>query len=220
MQQFQSFLNENVELEISGKYRKTGLLLDIGNDVIVLFDGEDYIYISLMHVQNISKNTEDEELLTNTKNEFPILNDDALSVRSILTSAKGMFAEIQVSGHQSVHGYVTAILSDYFVFYSPVYKTMFIPINHLKWLIPYLANQTPYSLTNTMLPVNPSSLTFSRSFELQLQKLVGQIVIFDLGSTPRRIGQLRSINRNFVELITAKDGLVFINIQHIKSVHF
>lgn len=219
MHQFQPFLNKTIEVELSGKYNLRGLLLDVGNDLIVLFNGEDYIYIPLIHVQN-SFEIKNEEITYENPTSFPIEREDAVSVRSILTNSKGMFSEIQISGHQSVHGYVTTILSDYFVFYSPVYKTMFIPITHLKWLIPYHASQTPYSLMNTMLPVNPSSLTFSRSFELQLQKLIGQIVVFDLGTNSKRIGQLKSVNRNFVELITAKEETTLINLQHIKSVHF
>lgn len=219
MKLFQSFLNENIEVELSGKYNQRGILLDIGSDLIVLFNGEEYIYIPLVHVQNLSKLTQD-DIIVDSQTVSPIEKEDTLSVRSILTNSKGMFSEIQISGHQSVHGYVTTILSDYFAFYSPVYKTMFIPINHLKWLIPYHSSQTPYSLKNIMLPLNPSSMTFSRSFELQLQKLVGQVVIFDLGAASNRIGQLKSVNRNFIELVTAKEEIVLINYQHIKSVHF
>ena len=88
------------------------------------------------------------------------------------------------------------------------------------WLIPYNSSQTPYALENDVLPVNPSKISLSRTFELQLQKLIGNIVVFDLGIIPDRIGKLKGINRNFVELITAKGDVVFSHIQHIKSVQY
>lgn len=191
----------------------------MGSDLLVIFNGINFIYIPLIHVQSISADRE-EDVDYGQSDENPIDQANTLSLRSILSNAKGLFSELQVIGNQSIHGYVTHILNDYFVFYSPVYKTMFIPINHLKWLIPYNSSQTPYALENDMLPVNPSKISLSRTFELQLQKLVGNIVVFDLGANQERIGQLKGINRNFVELITAKGETVFSHIQHIKSVHY
>jgi hypothetical protein len=196
-----------------------GILLDIGSDVLVIYNGEDYIYIPLIHVQRMLENVEDPPIAV-PSNEYPMDYLHTLSLRSILNNAKGMFSEIQVTKHQSVHGYVTTILNDYFVFYSPVYKTMYIPINHLKWLIPYTSSQTPYNLENDIFPVNPTPLTLARTFELQLEKLIGKIVVFDLGTDPDRIGQLKGIHGNFVELVTAKGDIVFSHLEHIKTVHY
>ena len=142
-----------------------------------------------------------------------------LSVRSILTNAKGMYLEIKVVGKQSIHGYVTGIQSDYIIFYSPIFQTMYIPLHHLKWLIPYHTSKKPYSLDNEMLSVNSSNISMARSFDVQLQKLIGKIVVFDLGLVEHRIGRLKKVESNFIQLVSAKGNVILINLQHIKSVH-
>src|SRR5690606_38828521 len=124
-----------------------------------------------------------------------------ISYRNILQHARGQFVEIYVSGALSLHGYVTAIMNNYFVFYSPIYKTTYIPMYHLKWLIPYTENQTPFAMERERLPVSPSVLPLSRSFEDQLHKLVGEIVIFDLGVNPNKIGLLNRIEGQFAQLL-------------------
>ena len=58
---------------------------------------------------------------------------------------------------------------------------MFISMNHVKWLIPYPPNTTPYSLNNQNLPLKPVSTPLARSFEEQLKKLENQLVIIDGG---------------------------------------
>lgn len=216
---FQSFINRSVKVEISGKELLFGKLLDVGNDLIVIYDGNNFIYIPFTHIQHFSTTQEDENDYSQ-QGEAPFDPNTTLSLRSIFSNAKGLFTEIKVAGNQSIHGYITSVQSDYLIFYSPVYKTMYIPINHLKWLIPYQNSQTPYALEKSMLPTNPSNLTIARSFSVQLKKLIGKIVVFDLGTVKEKIGQLRSIDNNFIELVTAKQDVVYLNLNHILSVHF
>jgi hypothetical protein len=96
---------------------------------------------------------------------------------------------------------------------------MFISLNHLKWLIPYTNNQRPYGLSNANLPVNPSNITFARSFEVQIEKLTGELIVFNIAENEHVIGKVKAIKDNFVELIGAKEDPVFINLQHIKTIH-
>jgi hypothetical protein len=96
---------------------------------------------------------------------------------------------------------------------------MFISLNHLKWLIPYTNNQRPYGLSNASLPVSPSNLSFARSFEVQIEKLIGELIVFNIGENENVIGRIQAINNNFVELISAKEDPISINFQHIKTVH-
>ncbi|WP_404451125.1 DUF2642 domain-containing protein [Virgibacillus necropolis] len=211
------YLQQTIEVEISGKKTHYGILLEIGSDILVIYNGVDFLYIPNMHIQKVKQNTEEEIAIDNAAD---IQISDQLSLRKVLTNAKGLFSEIFVTGTQSIHGYVTSILNDYFVFYSPVYKTMFIPFRHLKWLIPYHDHQTPYSLEKEMLPVNPSTISVSRTLDVQLEKLIGQIIVIDLAPTTDKIGQLKTIQGKYLELATARQDTVYVNLHHIKTIHF
>ena len=81
------------------------------------------------------------------------IETEAISYRKILMTAKGMFVKVYVTENKSIHGYISSIMNDYFIFYSPAYKAMFVSMDHLKYLIPYPPITTPYSLDN--LPLNP-----------------------------------------------------------------
>ncbi|MBY0148381.1 DUF2642 domain-containing protein [Neobacillus niacini] len=211
-----------IKLEISGNKAINGILIDIGSDLWVIYNGYDYLYIPTVHVQNwkFPKQEEIDEIITLSDDQSPIFNpNEEISLRKTLTAAKGIFTEIYVTSKQALHGYIISIMNNYFVFYSPIYKTMFISLNHLKWLIPYTNNQRPYGLSNASLPVNPSNITFARSFEVQIEKLNGTLTVFNIGENENSMGKIMGIKNNFVELISAKGDPVYINLQHIKTVH-
>jgi hypothetical protein len=211
-----------IKLEISGNKAINGILIDIGSDLWVIYNGYDYLYIPTVHVQNwkFPKQEEIDEIITLSDDQSPIFNpNEEISLRKTLTAAKGIFTEIYVTSKQAIHGYIISIMNNYFVFYSPIYKTMFISLNHLKWLIPYTNNQRPYGLSNASLPVNPSNITFARSFEVQIEKLNGTLTVFNIGENENSMGKIMGIKNNFVELVTAKGDPVYINLQHIKTVH-
>jgi hypothetical protein len=217
-------IGKYIKLELSGKKFISGLLIDVGSDLLVMFNGYDYLYTPTIHCQNWKylKQEEIDEIFDITIGEgsTPIYNNnEEISLRKTLTAAKGIFTEIYVTSNQAIHGYIISIMNNYFVFYSPIYKTMFISLNHLKWLIPYTNNQRPYGLSNANLPVNPSNITFARSFEVQIEKLTGELIVFNIGENEHVIGKVKGIKDNFVELIGAKGDPVFINLQHIKTIH-
>ncbi|URN93693.1 MAG: DUF2642 domain-containing protein [Candidatus Pristimantibacillus lignocellulolyticus] len=210
------FINKKVEIEISGNNIYIGTLIDVGTDLVVLFSENRFYYIPLVHVQNLkmalSNNEED------NPPEVPIdYQTENLSFRKILQNAKGSFVEIYITGNKSIHGYLTSIMNDYFVFYSPVYKAMFVSMNHLKWLIPYSNDVTPYSLNNHTLPI--INLTLSRSFAEQCKKLEGSLVVFDLGDKPNKIGLLQKGSGQMIELILADGTKQCWNIHHLKTVY-
>jgi hypothetical protein len=214
-------IGKYIKLEISGKKFISGLLIDVGSDLWVIFNGYDYLYIPAIHCQNWKYLQQDEiDEFTISEGSTPIYNhNEEISLRKTLTAAKGIFTEIYVTSNQALHGYIISIMNNYFVFYSPIYKTMFISLNHLKWLIPYTNNQRPYGLSNANLPVNPSNITFARSFEVQIEKLTGELIVFNIAENEHVIGKVKEIKDNFVELISAKGDPVFINLQHIKTIH-
>jgi len=218
MNVLQSFINKTVNIEISGDKKHTGILIDYGQDIVVLYNGTSFIYFPFLHVQNIkaSSNLEEEiESPTST----PIESEKEISYRKTLQQARGQFVEIYVSGNLSLHGYVTTILNNYFVFYSPVYKTIYIPLYHLKWLIPYPTEKTPFSINRALLPVSPSIIPLMRTFEEQLTKLEGEIVVFDLGVHSNKIGLLNKVEKNMIELVTADGKSYYWNIHHLMTIH-
>jgi hypothetical protein len=216
------FINKQVEVEISGNYHIfTGKLIDMGLDLLVLFHEQRFYYIPLVHVQNLKEisQSNDAHEVDNLPEEPIGYQTSGLSYRKILNHAKGHFVEIYVTGNKSIHGYLTSIMNDYFLFYSPVYKAMFVSMNHLKWLIPYRPNLTPYSLSNQFLPVNPVNISLSRTFEEQCKKLVGNMVIFDLGDNPNKIGFLQNADNQIMELVNANGVKVCWNLRHLKTVY-
>lgn len=216
MRYLESILGKTVEIKISGLVERVGVLIDYGLDVVVIHDGVDFVYIPSVHIQKMRpvENT----IYMSVPSTEGIDLENNISYRNVLMESKGMFVQIFVTGNQSIHGYITSLLTDYFVFFSPVHKTLFVPLFHLKWLTPYPENKTPYTLQKEYLPVNPTTYKLARTFEEQVKKMEGKIVVFDLGNDPQKIGLLKSIQNNMVELITADNQPLYWNINHLKMI--
>lgn len=216
------FLDTDVEVVISGDTRFVGTLIDIGQDIFVIFDGCNYLYIPLLHLHQMNKaiNTNTEKpILINPEDTMMEAENNSFSYRNTLNKVKGKFIEIYVTGDRSIHGYVTSVLNDYIVFFSPVFKTLFISMHHLKWFTPYSTEQTPYTLDNSQLPVVPSSVSLVRNFEEQIKKYVGQLVIFDMGEVPEKVGLLKDVSNNIIELINASGESIIWKLNHLKTMH-
>ncbi len=216
---FEQYLGKVIELQLSGNVRRIGTLIDFGLDIVVIHDGYRFLYIPLVHVQCLIPNPKYDYTFSSPSEAPMNINNESISFRKILNNAKGSFVELNVTGKLPIHGYVTNVLNNYFVFYSPVYKNLLISFYHLKWLVPYYRNMVPYSLSQHHLPINPSTLSLSRSFEEQLKKLEGKLVILDLGENPGKIGLLEKVEDNVIELVGAEGEKKIWNIQHIKTVH-
>jgi len=217
---FVDLIGKNIEVEMSRDIFLKGTLLDSGLDIIVMYDARDqhFLYIPIVHVQRLKETILDKEDPSyQPPSERPI-ETDLISFRKALMIAKGLFVQVYVTGNKSIHGYLTSIMNDYFVFHSPVYKTMFIAMKHVKWLIPYPPNATPYSLNNEDLPLMPVSTPLARSFDEQLKKFENQLVIIDGGENTEQIGLLQKVRNNKVILITAERETVYRNIEHIKTI--
>ncbi len=217
---FVDLVGKKIEVEISGGSFHKGILIDSGLDIIVLYDGRtnSFLYIPFVHIQRLKEITiQEEDTFYTPPSEKPI-ETDSISFRKILTNAKGMFVQVYVTGNKSIHGYLTSIMNDYFVFHSPAYKSMFISMHHVKWLIPYPPNTTPYSLDNQNLPLKPVSTPLARSFEEQLKKLENQLIIIDGGDNPEKIGLLQMVRNNKMALVNAEGETLYRNLEHIKTI--
>jgi hypothetical protein len=212
-------VGKTIDVEISGKIRITGVLIDVGSDIIVIYHDPEFFYIPFVHVQHVELSSIQKDQLEDTP-DLPIHYEASkISYRKVLNNAKGQFVEIYVNGNKSIHGYVTSIMNDYFAFYSPVYKTIFVSLDHVKWLIPSSLNSTPYSLANQHFPVNPTTIPLSRTFEQQCKRLEGSLVVFDLGDHPNKIGLLVKLEGSTLKLITANGKTLLWNLRHMKTFH-
>jgi len=223
LNEFSDLMGKNIEIEISGGYFYSGILVDSGLDIIVLYVGRTgtFLYIPSVHIQRIKESKKEENsTYYEPPSEKPLESESqVISFRRILTNAKGKFVEVYVTGNKAIHGYLTSIMNDYFVFYSPVYKTVFISMNHVKWLIPYPENATPYSLDGKFLPVNPAKIPLARSFDEQCKKLENQLVVIDGGNSSEKIGLLKKAVNRRLTLITAERETVYRNLEHVKTIY-
>lgn len=224
MENLRSNIGKLIEVELSGDKKYIGTLVDYGLDILVLKTIDNYMYLPLIHVHFIKP------ILNNSIYEFnnpsdssntsftnPILLEESISYRKILNNAKGIFLEISVAGNQTIFGYITNILTNYFVFYSPVYKTLYIPLLHLKWLIPFSDNQSPYSIKSFQ--VFSPDIPLTRTFEELIKKMEGKIVVFDLGFHPYKTGLLKKVENNIAQLVTGNELHIHCNLTHIKTIH-
>lgn len=216
MNYLSQYLGQIIEIEVSAKKLITGKLIEYGSDVAVVYNGRCFFYVPVLHIIHIKKseNTEDQII---TVAPTPIGKDDKLiSFEKILANALGIFVETYITGNQSIYGYITHIQDDYILFYSPAFKTILIPIIHVKWIIPHL-DKTPYRVNDN--PVVSSKAVLAATFEEQIKKLIGEVVLFDLGKNSDKIGMIKNFENNMVELITGDGQTLFLNLPHIKSIH-
>lgn len=221
MKNVHPLLGRHIELSISGKPEPIrGKLIENGQDIIVLHNGSQFLYVPIIHITALSLSFREPEPSGEANLEMPFEPyNEPISYRKMLINSKGMFSEIYITGSQSIHGYVTTVMNDFFVFYSPVYHTVIISLQHLKYLIPYSPNITPYTLTATQFPLRPSPLTLARTFDQQLRKLVGEFIVLNLGEDPYKTGVLKNVEQSMIELASASGSAVFIHFDQIKSVH-
>ena len=218
----QSLVKQVVQIEVSGKKLINGTVIDLGSDMIVLFNGTEFVYIPINHIQKFEVDYDNENEIEEPKG-FPSItpgeNKENLSFGEVLTQAKGKYIEIFVTGGQPLHGYITGIMNNYFVFQSPVYKTMYISLNHLKWLIPSAQNIGPYGLDNYNASLQPNNDSLASIFEIQVEKFKNEIVVFNTGGSKSFIGKVNKIEDQIVEILTAKANIIYLNLDHIKTVH-
>lgn len=213
-------LGQTVLVELPG-LEKTGYLIDYGDDIFVLFDGRQYVYIPLTHVQQLRAIDPAETTFATQPDESQIgTQTPKISLTEMLTNAIGTFIEIWAAGKQPLFGTLLHLGDDYLVLASPIYKTIYVSLAHLKWLIPYDYAHIPYSL-----PLPPETTAFdpskeAQAFEEHVKRQVGRLVVFDVGEQAEKIGLLQAYSPNgVVELVTADERKVYWNLQHLKSIH-
>lgn len=212
-------MGKQVSVLISGNHTYNGVLRDVGQDILVLYNGIQFLYIPLIHVHRIQQNINTEDHV-NLPTEVAYEEElESITFSNVLTNAKGIFTEISVIRNLSFHGSIIDVLGNYLVFNSPIYNMMLIHLDHLKWLIPYQQNNSPYTVSKESRAVSPSNDPFLPSLEEQLKKEVGKLVVLDGGVDPLKIGLLKKLENNLLELVIANGETVYLQLNHIKSAH-
>ncbi|MCG7377761.1 DUF2642 domain-containing protein [Paenibacillus sp. ACRSA] len=212
------WLGKSIELELSGcKLPIQGEIIDVGQDLIVVYENNRFVYVPLHHIQTMHANASDLSVVIPKPD--PEIDHDNISYRKMLMNARGRFSEISIAGRK-LHGYITNIMNDYFMFYSPLYhSSLYVSINHLKYIIPSPTNSTPYSLSQQHFPIQPSSMSLSRTFDQQLHKMIGQLVIINLDCKPYHAGVLKTINGHLLALVEAEGTSLIMHTDHIQTIH-
>ncbi len=218
----ESFDEEIVELEISGGKFITGSIIDSSNEIVVIFDGTDYLYIPFNHIHNLMISSNNDDSIDAPTEPSSILSKDEnsdLTLMKVLEAAKDIYTEIYVTGSLPLHGYISKIMDDYFVFQSPVYKTMYIALDHLKWVIPYSDSKKPYGLTDLVFSIKPYNIALSDVFDKQIEQMKHELVVVNLGEKNHYLGRINNIIGRIVEIQTARGQFSYITLDHIRTLH-
>ena len=218
----QVLMQEIVEVEVSGKKVIRGTVIDLGTDVIVLYNGTNFVYIPMTHIQCFRKDYNNEEYI-HAPTELPMIYVDEskedMNLAEILIQAKGKSVEMHVTDHHSLHGYITDIQQNYFSFYSPIYKTMYISTDHVKWLIPYAQNINPYGIANTLKAELLNKNLLKNTFAEQIGNLKDTLVILNAGGQREHLGKIIDVDDQIIEFQNARMSTTYFNLDHIKTIH-
>jgi len=220
----QVLMQDIVEVEVSGKKVIRGTVIDLGTDVIVLYNGENFVYIPITHIQRFKKdyNNNNEEYI-HAPTELPIIyvneSKEVINLAEVLIQAKGKSVEMHVTDHHSLHGHITDIQQNYFSFYSPIYKTMYISTDHVKWLIPYAQNMNPYGIANTLDTELLNKILLKNTFAEQIGNLKDTLVILNAGGQREHLGKIIDVDDQIIEFQNARMSTTYFNLDHIKTIH-
>ncbi|MBB4825448.1 hypothetical protein HNO89_002682 [Sporosarcina luteola] len=212
----------NVAIEVSGRKQITGTVIEVGKDLVVLCNGIDFIYIPLAHIQNSRIDDGIENLIevpTDPQNVVIPEDGEDVTLLNVLQQSLGKGVEIYVTGRHSLFGYITEILDDYFVFWSPLHTNLFVKLSHLKWLIPYPPTHKFYGMVDATSLLQVKKENNARTFQEKVQGLKNRIVMINGGDSQKQIGKLNDVKDQFIEIQTAKMRSAYLNIEHIKTIH-
>ncbi|MBW7476223.1 YuzF family protein [Paenibacillus oenotherae] len=213
MSLFHPYMGKPVAIEVT-EYRgkgMNGLLIDIGEDYLVLHRESSYYYIALQHLHLLRADL-DAQMLTPSA---PQWTASGSTFASLIIAAKGQFIELYLTGQQTLYGRILHIMDDYIVFDTVRHHISYIPAFHIKWFSPASSD----GFLNTSPDSPATSLPFRQTWIEQLEVELGSVIVIDLGLRTDQVGRLHAIHQGIIELVTP-DGLSKCwHAAHIKSVH-
>ncbi|MHC0036918.1 LSm family protein [Pseudoneobacillus sp. C159] len=214
--QMKNLVGKQVNIKMLGKFAVNGILKDLGDDILVVYNGQQFLYIPLDHVDRIQMNPNKDEFVEQPPDVSPGIKMDDISFQGTINNAIGIYTEISVICGYSFHGWITDALDDYFVFHSPLYGQMYVSNKHMKWLIPFTDATIPYSFSTQ--PLKSTRGSFLANFGDQMKREIGKLVILNGGKDTLKMGYLKNIDQDTIELVVANGDTVYLNFQHVKSV--
>jgi hypothetical protein len=211
-----NLVGKQVNIKMVGKDAVNGILKDFGDDILVVYNGQQFLYIPLEHVDRIQMNPNKDEFVEQPAEVTPGIMLDDISFQKMIKNAIGLYLEISVGGGLSFHGWITKMLNDYYVFQTPMYGPLYVSGKHTKWLIPHTHVANPYSLPAQ--PINPSGAALLANFSDQLKQEIGKLVILDGGKDSLKMGMLKNVANGTIELVVANGDTAYLNLQHVKSI--
>lgn len=219
MEHLKPFIGKIIEVKLSGKRVIGGILIEVGSDIIVLHVMNKFLYVPTSHIHSINLTPSEDYTINMQDIKWSEQPKEDFSFRTSLINAQAVFIETSLGKDQYVHGYIKHVLDDYIVFYSPVYKMLFIPLQHIKWISPLQLDKPPYEFNQSLLPdYFQKSNDFSATFAEQLKKYINKIVVFDVYFHIQRIGKIASLYQEQVEIVTGTNEHLYLNLTHIKSI--
>jgi hypothetical protein len=211
-----NLVGKQVNIKMVGKDAVNGILKDFGDDILVVYNGQQFLYIPLEHVDRIQMNPNKDEFVEQPAEVTPGIMLEDISFQKMIINAIGLYLEISIGGGLSFHGWITKMLNDYYVFQTPMYGPLYVSCKHTKWLIPHTQTRNPYSLPTQ--PINPSGAPLLANFREQLQQEIGKLVILDGGKDSLKMGMLKNVANGTIELVVANGDTAYLNLQHVKSI--
>lgn len=208
---FKTYLGKPVAIDVTEYRGMNGLLIDIGEDYLVVHRDSSYYYIALNHLHLL---TADLDTQTSTS-AVPQWTASGSDYNSLLQTALGEFIALYITGQQTLYGQILHIKDDYIVFDTVRHQISYIPIFHIKWFSPAAAE----GFLNKDASLLADPLLLKQTWKEQLENCAGKIVVLDLGLRTNQIGRLQAFEGGIVELLTP-DGLSKCwHSAHIKSIH-
>ena len=121
----QNLNKEIVVIELSGRKILKGSVIDSSSDIMVIYNGNMFVYIPIDHIQTLEIDYDNEDNVQQPS-ERPTFNSQVsnkeLTLTNILSHAKGIHVEISVTKNLALHGVITSVMNDYFVLSLPFTK--------------------------------------------------------------------------------------------------
>lgn len=137
--------------------------------------------------------------------------EDKMS-NSFLTTMVGKGVKAYKSGPESWHGLLLAVNSDYIVLFNNKDGYIYHRTNEIKSVV---ADDKESIVTANEL--TPQGTTES-NFEDILGNLIGEDVKINRGGPESRKGMILGVRGDYLALLAGKEGVIYYNLDHVKSV--
>lgn len=195
----------------------SGILAEWGQDVLVLYEENKkrFYYAPLVQTRQLRLLYAGEDEAMSLPEQPLIPFGEQATFRKALMGARGVYAEVLVVGG-SIYGYLSGIMNDFFVFCSPGYPVIFVPLHQLQYMSPTGALTAPYNLSAQQFPLRPAPPGMARNFEQQLHKLEDEFVMLAVDESDRITGLLEEVRDRTVVVTTAEGQPVIVQIGSIR----